>query len=426
MFSEKRNQPDEMAAWPVSPRFLVKSIIPKYVRYSPNKHGIYASDTVRGLLADASDDPKIQNPLSLFQVVSESCDFEDFPYMDSIVPAKDDSYLASILEGKKIIRIDPNYLYKNKTCCDAFRSCNGYERKCHEQDCRIALLYHGELDKIDYNNNFDAFYSKLSQIIEEYNEKYARDFPLHCERDDDANKLYVWYQCPYSNFYEYFFPIIHSGKVIAVLMQGQRIPENLDRKNVFQSVVQDSGIYKSMKNNLIASICSIPDEDFGKTPIDKVRLNAIWKRINTLEERVNDEVLAYSRAYVYDNLHRIEDEFHHQIKDEIKQHGTLTDEAYKKILNGALRKTCYVFNKTGFIRIYSTEYKFEEKNTNTDTFYLIGTSSELSDTEKSSYEKIVFHNLPSNLEVIERMNGEAFLPYLKHKIKFHEGSIFRI
>lgn len=47
--------------WPIVPSFLVKSVIHNGDTYSPNQHGIYDADTVRGLLADASDDENIQN-----------------------------------------------------------------------------------------------------------------------------------------------------------------------------------------------------------------------------------------------------------------------------------------------------------------------------------------------------------------------------
>lgn len=426
MDNEKQRGQGLIQTWPVAPTFLVKCIISKYEKYSPNKHGVYPSDTVRGLLADASDDPDIQNPLSLFQVVPETCEFDKFSYIGSIVPAKDDDYLASILKDKKVIRIDPNYLYKKKTCCDIFRACNGCEGKCHEQDCRIVLLYHKDLAGIDYTSDFKEFYSKLVQIIEEYNREYAVDSPLHCECDENSNRLYVWYKCPYSNFYEYFFPVVHAGKVIAVLMQGQRIPENLDRESIFQSTLRNPDISQEMKNKLTLSINAIPEEDFGKVPMDKSRLNAIWNRISTLEERIDKEVLAFSRAYIDNKFYRIGKVFHRQIDEKIKQQGELTDEAYQEILNGALRKICYVFNKKGFIRIYSTEYKFEEKNSNNDTFFLIGTSNELTDIERDSWAKITFQNLPSSSEVIKDMNGVDFLPYLKNKINFNEGSIFRI
>lgn len=428
---ESKNQEKDNEEWPISPSFLVKSIILKNETFSINKHGVYPSDTVRGLVADASDDPDIQNPLSLFQVVPKSCEFKEFDYLKTINPVKDDSYLNEILEGKKIIRVDPKTLYRNKTCCDMFRECNGYENKCHEQDCRIALLYHKDLKGIHYTNNFEEYYNQLIKIINEYNQKIAKEYPLHCERDKE-NRLYVWYQCPHSRFLEYFFPIIHSGKVIAVLMQGQRIPKNgLNREDVFKEVLANKQVNEEKKKNLWQSIENdIQDNKFGEDSMPESRLNAIWRRIQSLEERIDGEIMAYVRAYVSNNFYRIEEQFHQQIKNEINPNGELAKATYTKIVNGTLQEICDIFNREGFIRIYSTESEFEEAKSNTDTFYLIGAYPALTEEEIQDFGKIKFQNLPSDLKKLEAMNNEDFNsymhPYLNKKIKFHKGAIFRI
>lgn len=428
---ESKSQEKDNVAWPISPSFLVKPVIPKNEPFSSNRHGIYASDTVRGLVADASDDPGIKNPLSLFQVVPESYKPEKFGYIKEINPAKDDSYLNEILEGEKIIRIDPKILYQNKTCCDKFRACNGYENKCHEQDCRIALLYHKDLKEIHYTNNFEIYYKRLIQIISEYNQNIAKEYPLHCEQDKENNRLYVWYQCPYSKFLEYFFPIIHAGKVIAVLMQGQRIPEDgLKREDIFKEVLADDQVHEDKKEDLRRSIeKDIKNDEFNEDSMPESRLNAIWGRIQSLEERIDKEVMAYTRAYVSDNFHRIENKFHQQIKDKIKENRELTKEVYTEIVNKTLQEICDIFNREGFIRIYSTESEFEEVKSNTDTFYLIGAYPELTE-EKQDFGKIRFQNLPPDSEKLEAMKNEDFNPYLppylNKKIKFHEGVIFRI
>lgn len=336
---ESKNPQKDNAAWPISPSFLVKPEIPKNETFSPNKHGIYASDTVRGLVADASDDRDIQNPLSLFQVVPESYQPDEYNYIKGITPAKDDSCLNEILEGKKIIRIDPKILYQNKPCCDKFRECNGYENKCHEQDCRIALLYHKDLEGIHYTDNFKEYYNRLIKIIDGYNQEIAKAYPLHCEQDEENNRLYVWYQCPYSQFLEYFFPVIHAGKVIAVLMQGQRIPkEGLNQENSFKEVLADDQVHEDKKKDLRQSIKeSIKNDESGEDPMPESRLNAIWKRIKSLEERIDREVMTYARAYVSDNFHRIEEQFHQQIKNEINPNGEPEKAVYTKIVNGTLQ-----------------------------------------------------------------------------------------
>ena len=409
--------------WPIVPSFLVKSVIHNGDTYSPNQHGIYDADTVRGLLADASDDENIQNPLSLFQVVPESCKFDKVSYIGEINQAGDDYFLNTILNGKKVVRIDPNFLYKNKTCCDRFRECNGCENKCHEQDCRIALLYHDNLKEVHYNNDFKIYYNKLNRIICEYNQGISEEYQLHCEQDEANKRLYVWYKCPYSNFIEYFFPIIHSGKVIAVLMQGQRIPNTLSKKEIFKDVLKDSTIDPRTREKLRKSIMEISRYEFGMETMNWTRLGAIWKRIHILEKRIDKEIMAYSKAYVSDNFHRIESDFHQKIKNTIKEEGKLTDCGYKEIVNEVLDEICNVFNEKGFIHIYSTEAKFEEVNSSTDTFYLIGTSYELTRIRQKRLEKIEFHNLPSNLDKIK---NEGLHPYLIRKFNFSNNETFSV
>ena len=424
---EMLNQHECNVNWPILPSFLVKSVIKNDDTYSPNVHGIYDADTVRGLLADASDDENIQNPLSLFQVVPETYKFDEVSYIGEINQAGDDSFLNTILKGKKVVRIDPNSLYKNKTCCDKFRKCNGYENKCHKQDCRIALLYHEDLKEVHYYNDFKIYYNKLNRIIYEYNQRISEKYQLHCEQDEANKRLYVWYKCPYSNFIEYFFPIIHSGKVIAVLMQGQRIPKTLRKEEFFKETLNDSTIDLERRKDLYDSIMEIPDNEFGIEPMEESRLNAICKRICTLEERINKEVMIHARSYVSDNFHRIESDFHQKIKDVIKKCGKLSDNEYKKIVNEVLHEICNVFNEDGFIHIYSTESKFEEANSRTDTFYLIGTSMELTEIEEMKPEKIEFNDLPSDLETLASMKNEDFYPYLSHcKLNLSNNEIFRI
>lgn len=428
MSADGYNYQESNAVWPICPSFLVKSVV-RNERFFMNKHGVYSPDTVRGLLADASDDTDVQNPLSLFQVVPETIEFEKFPYIRTITPAENDFYLRNILTGKQVLRVDTNSLRKNRSCCDIFRTCHDCENKCHEQDCRISLLYHTDLEKYHYYNNFKEYSCKLNEIIAEYNKNIAEEDQLQY-KSDQANKwLYVWYKCPYSGFLEYFFPIVHSGKVIAVLMQGQKIPKGLNKEQIFQNILNNPQVEQRKKDELQLSIRSISNNDLGKDPMSESCLNAIRQRIHILEKRIEEDVMSHASTYVSDTFHCIEKRFHEQIKKEIKDKKPLTEDAYKEIVNESLERICNVFNTGGFIRIYSTEAEFEEVKPNTDTFYLIGTSSELTIIERSRWGKIEFHNLPLNLQQLESMVNEDFYDYcpgLKKIMKFSNKTIFRI
>lgn len=426
MNTENPHAQEELSAWPIHPTFLVKAIRKGSEKFSPNRDGIYDPDTIRGLLADSSDDLGIKNPLSLFQIVPGNVTFEELPYIQEIRPAENDRYLNNILEGKKIIRIDPKNLYGNKICCDMFRACSKEcENKCHEQDCRIALLYHKELNGFNYTEDFQDYCRKLQEIIEEYNNGIPeKRYQLQLEPNVESKRLYVWYQCPYSNFREYFFPIVHSGKVIAVLMQGQRIPKGISQEDIFQDILKDNQINQKKKDALAQSIEDIPNEDYGKNPMSDDRVDAIWRRISMLERRINKKVLDYARTYVSDEFLNIENNFRKKIKEQIKCNKELTVDAYKQILNKVLCDICDKFNKGGFIRIYSTELEIDEEEFNIDTFRIIGASSDFKETEEQAWREFTFMNLPE--DNLEEMQNEDFTPYLKQMPIFSKEEIFRI
>ena len=81
--------------WPIAPTFLIKGTYSNLSKYPIYQDGIYNPDTIRGYLADSSDDIGIQNPLSLFQVVPDDFCFEEVPYTRAI--ATTDDSLNSIL-----------------------------------------------------------------------------------------------------------------------------------------------------------------------------------------------------------------------------------------------------------------------------------------------------------------------------------------
>lgn len=299
--------------WPIHPTFLSKaSLNGEY--YSPNRDGIYDSDTLRGFLADSSDDAGINNPLSLFQVVPTSCEFPNSRHIKAIdIPQ--DPFLREILGSeRRVIRIDPENLYMNMPCCNLFRKCNNGRntQKCFEQDNRIIILFDKELSKIHFKKNFEQFCGKLKEIIANYNESLTgndkKSF-LSLYSDTDTHELYVWYKCQYSNLLEYFFPIIHSGTIIAVLMQGQRIPEGVNQDELFP-LYRNGGKYEA---KLDRSIKNIPNRLFGCQPMSAERLAAIWERVRLIEERIDKEVLSFARYYVSNKFLKLEDDFHKQI-----------------------------------------------------------------------------------------------------------------
>lgn len=351
--------------------------------YSPNKDGIFTSDELRGFLADASDDKDINNPLSLFQITPNNFLYNlNDRRIKEIFPQ--DKFIKNILQNKRIIRIDPGKLYSNFHCCDIFRKCNApeHEKLCFESDSRIALLYDKRLLSINYTSQFDSYYTTLSNIIDEYNKYNKGHYPLSIERYEN-NRLYVKYQCEYSNLYEYFFPIIYNGKVIAVLMQGQRFHKDLEREDIFKNYVANC-------RKLKCSIKQIGRKRLEEEAMSEKRLFAITNRIKILEKRISVEMYAAAQWYVSDRFSFWSSKFRSNIKKiNSTSQGALYE--YKKALSEILEDIIQTFNKGGFIRIFSIASPLEDDSLKMDIFDLIGNSSNYEDRV---YPRLKFKSLP--------------------------------
>jgi signal transduction histidine kinase len=407
----------ENAFWPIQPHFLsIREGAKKYdtkndAKYSPNEDGLFYVDELRGFLADASDSLGIDNILAMFQVVPS-----DFIY-DGIHENRkeieeyhnpNDEFIKQVLNGRKIIRIYPGKLFSNISCCDRFREgfdengeCNN--NKCFELDSRIALLYHDNLSKIDYRREPKKFYETTKKNVEDYNleqEKYPLYIQQYEYKNENKNgiRLYIKYQCKYSQLEEYFFPIFHSGKVIAVLMQGQRFPKGLKKEEMFKE-------YRSHNNDLNESIQNIDDKNFSTSiePMNDDRLKAITRRIVILEDRIQNTINAMAQKYVSMKFLEIEKDFRKKIKTlEIDKQNVF--EEYKKILSETLKIIFTTFNapsSKGFIRIYTIKTIIASDYSDTDVFNLIG-DSKYDDGISDTYSSLTFNKIPDKESTIEK------------------------
>lgn len=411
----------EYLSWPISPTFLGTNF--QQVTddsLSPNEFGVFEADTLRGFLADASDDRYIKNPLSLFQVVPLTTKIEksDNGIVD-LVGRPEEEFLDKILGERQIVRIDPKSLYPSFKCCELFRKYNngGNERKCLQQDNRFLLFFHPNLTHCHYQNNFEEFCNIFSEICSDYNASIGDDSSLiNIEIDNVKHRVYAWYQCQYSNLYEYIFPVIHSGKVIAVIMHGQRIPKQFNRLEVFQR-------YQYKCPDIKKQIEVIPDEWFQEEPMSVARENAIFRRIELLEKRINKEIKQYSMEIASSEFRKIEMSFRKDICEYIESKGSIPLEEYCSILNIALSKICDFFNPNGFIRIYASESTLEKGDDSVTRFYLIG-DSENKIRKTLSEREIVFKGINSKNLSYNEHNDLA--KYSTRKIILSECDTFRV
>jgi len=408
--------------WPIQPTFLslrlnahkgfpYKDNLGVNHIYSPNHDGVFSSDELRGYLADASDDNEINNPLSLFQIIPSEYVLDNKDNRIEEVCPKD-AYIVEILNGNKIIRIDPGTLYSNFHCCNLFRKCNNGKNKalCFESDSRIALLYHTKLQSINFQTDFNKFVEVLEQILDDYND-YKRKidpqnfYPLMMNVYDD-NRIYIYYQCSYSKLYEYFFPITYNGKIVAVLMQGQRFTHNLNKEILFSEHIDNSRYGRKLRN----SVNSIGKHRFNEDSMSQKRLNAITNRIKLLEERLDNEMLVAAQWYISEQFMIWENDFRIAIKG-INSNSEESIDMYKSILSNTLNKIFYTFNNNGFIRIYSLVSSSEDRS-GIKTFELIGDTDNL--------QGIQFHSVLkfSSLEIAnDSIEKETLLKHLTNRPK---------
>lgn len=408
--------------WPILPSFLSK-YVPHKEEYTPNKHGLFESDTLRGFLVDSSDDKSIQNPLSLFQVVPDKYPYEteSEDRIESLDPPKN-SFLSSILSiDRKIIRIDPRNLYPNMSCCDVFRKylkdhniCN----LCFEQDSQILLLYHKYLLNINYETEFEKFRDCLIELCQQYNntiENDGQEYFLKVHSDLERKRLFIGYKCKYSNLYEYFFPVIYAGRVVAVLMQGQRIPPQTSQDEIFP-------YYRNFSESLKNSIEAISKSKYNQETMSEERENAIFRRISVLERRIEQEVIGFARMLVSNKFNEIQYAFRKELKNNTNSEGKIALEEYSAILDRALERICHFFNPNGFIRIYTAESSIETINKTNTKFYLIGTSEVLK--KQLIPKEIKFLGITQ--DELDLRDGMDLAQFVYPSIQLKKGDIFRI
>ena len=429
--------------WPIHPKWLsIKEEVSESTT-NPNYEGIFKTDTLRGFILNASDDDAINKPLSLFQVIPKDYNYEGINKRieiinNSFIP---NDYIKSILGDRDIIRISQGKLFKNLPCCAAFRDFkdkygNSYKRKCHYLSSRMAFFYHSDLESIHFNNNYGVYLNILTRIIKEYNDSIKEEnngineYPVYpptaCEfliHNKIYKSLYIKYQCPYSKLYECIFPIIHSGKVIAVIIQGQLPHENLKKEDMFIGFQDDSPEGKNLQKAMSKE--NFPADFFDKKESlsDKHR-DAIFNRIQDLEIRINDTVISLSQKYVLGKFNEIEKKYREKLQVENEKNSFAAN--LTPALDKALSEIFSTFNKSGFIRLYTRKLDIEViDNEFLEEFTLIGEAVlDSSPNQSKEYPTLQFKsNLPKkdiDKTLILREN------LLSNQIPIEDRDVFRL
>lgn len=433
--------------WPIHPLWLSIQKDVSESKAKPNFEGVFRPDYLRGFIADTSDDQDIKNPISLFQIIPKDYVYEDINSSTVKIEHSSirNSYIKGILKDRDIIRIDPGGLYQNISCCNAFRACGDKEKsgksctdKCFDLDSRIAFFYHPDLASIHFNDEYDRYVETLGRIIMKYNQsmeddnveykKYKISSPTRCEdviKGEMYRSVYVHYRCVYSELNEYFFPVIHSGRVIAVIMQGQRPHPDLKKENMFKDYRDETEAGK----DLTKSVEALDDVFFAGLSLGKSRQKAILGRIHDLEIRTNDAVLSSAQRYVSEKSGKIEQEYRDRLNadNDDDNEENLTNNTFSKrfssVLNEALLEIFRTFNQVGFIRLFTRKSELEIDDSSMIEFSLIGNAviGEKSDNFKDTVLRFK-PSLPSH----DIKDPKVLEEYLAHKIPLRDGHIFRL
>ena len=432
---------DKKTDWPIHPRWLSIKNNVQGKDLKPNSQGIYSPDTLRGFIADMSAHKEIKNALSIFQVVPKTYKYVNSKGSNQQIKKiqTDDAYIKGILttqgqnndEEGVIIQIDSGGLHPNFEPCEAFRKHKNKGRKpnecgkeCQALDCRIAILYHPDLRGHHFFKDNKKYIEKLKEIIVDYNKSpLGSDSPIELagfftnkekkiktevkgEIKDipyKYEKPYLKYRCVYSNLDEYFYPVIHSGEIIAVVMQGQR-PHNK---------LKEEGLFPNCKDSKVKeSVAAVHNNFFTQAGHDDKRANMIYERIKVLEDRIDDRIAAKVQRYVLDKFAEFEKGFRTEV-EKLRDSDNFQKE-FLKILDKTLKKISKAFDKK-LVCIYVRDFDLDNWATKTETikFKLVGKAIKAG-SQKKYYKELTFEKeLLSNNNITNELKGEEHKTLLK-------------
>ncbi len=356
----------EQQKWPICPSFISLADKKTEELADFNNDGIYYPDYIRGFLADLSHDKRVQNALSMFQIVPKdfialdennrpgSTDKQYITVLDNI--PLDERIKKIIGEDKKMIRIDSGTFIKNGICCDIFRNClcttkqrGGYTKIefCYKQDSRAGIFADRSLSFLDPGT--PEYKESLEKIIDEFN--LSEENPISkMKLGISEGRVYVHYTCTESLFEETMFPIYAKGRFVACLMLGQMATENYDRNMSFTGFLAEKHCDETKCKEITNSL---PSEKLSHESWNK-KLDAIIQRIKIFETRLEDKINSHSENYIKDEFRKIKEQFNEQTKKiKIKDNDTPTK--FYDALSKALTSIHNTFDSTNgsFMRIFA-------------------------------------------------------------------------
>lgn len=341
--------------WPISPTFLSLREGCHEENAKFNTDGIYYTEYIQGFLADLSHDEDIQNAISIFQFVPE--DFANFnatnkyriPFNKKAIllnePVEDKIHI--ILGGRKIIRIDSGTFINNGLLCDSYRKCKKENTEfCFKQDSIVGVFADKKLN--NFVSDTEEYRKELMDIISNYN--IGRDELSHIKLVElkDSKRIYIHYTCPNSLYEEHIFPIYVQGHIIACLMLGQMARNAFNIKKTFQNHREKMSIRNKPIDFETVEVTYVNDDNWKK------KSNAIVKRIQEFEERLNEKIEHQNTRFINDEFEKVEIQFREDIKKiDIKGHDIFS--AFYEALSKAFACIREKFDQSpdSFIRMFA-------------------------------------------------------------------------
>jgi len=396
--------------------------------HNPNIHGIFDTTSIREFLAVMSSDLGVFSQMPLFQLIPPEGEFHFVQKTDidrgmSEIDPFPDRFYDEILqrdEGRmRLVKIDARSFFKGNPYCEL---CKKYfeekgEQPCRENDSRVLLLFHPDLEKYHFNREFDDYYKELKRICGLYSGSRvsngvnyaAQSSEVVQEKMKNHQRVYLKYTCTLSGFTKYAFPLYHNGHIIAAIMMGQRVPDGLDDESYFTSILVNEPELKeqfskihTIGQNRYKDFVRAVDSDTAQrvfcreyfTDLNDIQLEEIFKKLSVLEKRINSEVDKRTREIVSAKFDSIEKDFRNglrtnNVKDayDYDSLGVIIS-SYKKTLNVSLNRICREFDTEGEIYVYTKRQKIMEID-NSKVFMLIGMSRD----EPVIPKRIVFGNV---------------------------------
>ena len=346
--------------WPIQPSFLSLAQGKTEESADFKSDGIYYPDYIRGFLADLSHDINVKTTLSMFQIVlknftpiddnAETAKSEPFSNENRTISYNTpvDPRIDKIIKDRKIIRIDSGTFGLNEACLKGFRNCHPSAIDfCYKQDSRVGIFADYSFNGIKYPSK--EYEENLKRVIDDFN-KDEDDKRTKLKPININNRLCVHYTCKVSLLEECMFPIFAKGQFVACFMLGQMPRENFDKNSAFSNCPKEI----ECNHSRCQSIRDMLEKDIINENEWKAKVEAITKRIQIFEQRLESRIDQRNHDYIRDSFKTIRENIIKGTSDIKIQDNHISYKFYKALSSSlSIIHEKFGTNHDGFVRMFA-------------------------------------------------------------------------